>query len=163
MTLEAIRPATKNDIKWIVFQEQRPEFESFIHRWPFEVHERNLADPDKLYLIAIDGSGSPVAFIILEGLSSKAKCIKLVRMVVSEPGTGLGKPLLKAVIHRVFAELGANRLWLDVFDDNSRARHTYKEVGFREEGVLREATLKIDGQLGSLVIMSILSREYLQV
>ena len=41
-----------------------------------------------------------------------------------------------------------------------RARHVYETVGFREVGILREAMLDRNGQLGSLVIMSILAREY---
>jgi RimJ/RimL family protein N-acetyltransferase len=162
MTFESVRPATKKDIEWIVSQEQRPEFEPFIHRWSLEEHERNLADPDKLYLIAFDSSGSPIAFVILGGLSSEARSIELVRMAVSKPGAGIGKPLLKMVIDKVFTELSANRLWLDVFDDNGRACHTYKAVGFREEGLLRESALKNNGQLGSLIIMAILSKEYRQ-
>jgi ribosomal protein S18 acetylase RimI-like enzyme len=153
MAFATVRPATENDIEWIVSQEQRPEFESFIHRWSLEEHERNLVDPDKLYLIAVDGSGSPLAFVILGGLSSKARSIELVRMAVSRPDVGLGQPLLKMVIDKVFTELAANRLWLDVFDDNSRARHTYKAVGFREEGLLRASALKSNGELGSLIIM----------
>lgn len=31
-----VRPATKNDIPWIVAQERRLDFASFIHRWPLE-------------------------------------------------------------------------------------------------------------------------------
>jgi RimJ/RimL family protein N-acetyltransferase len=160
MALQAIRTALKSDIEWIVSQEQRPEFASFIHRWSYEEHGRNLDDPDKLYWIATDELGQPTAFVILAGLLSEARSIELARMVVTRPGIGMGKPLLKQVIHRVFTELGANRFWLDVFDDNTRARHIYKTLGFREEGILRESELKSDGQIGSLVIMSILAREY---
>jgi diamine N-acetyltransferase len=160
MPIRAIRPATEADVAWIVAQENRPEFAAFIHRWPGEDHERNLVDADKLYLIALDETQEQVAFVILAGLSSKARSIELVRMAVTRPGVGVGKPLLRAVIETAFNKLGANRLWLDVFDDNVRARRAYKAVGFLEEGTLREAALKTDGRLGSLVIMSILAQEY---
>jgi diamine N-acetyltransferase len=119
-----------------------------------------LTDPDKLYLVATDLSGQLIAFVILAGLTSKAHSIELARMAVVRPGTGIGKPLLKDIIDMAFNELKADRLWLDVFTDNGRALHTYKAVGFREEGVLQEASLRNDGQLGSLVIMSILAKEY---
>ena len=52
------------------------------------------------------------------------------------------------------------KTWLDVFDDNYRARHVYRSVGFRDEGVLREAALKSDSRFGSLAVMSILASEY---
>lgn len=161
MTFQPIlRSATPEDIAWIVAQEQRSEFEAFIGHWSAETHLKNLTDPDKRYLMATDEAGQPGAYVILAGLTSPARSIELARIVVAQPGTGLGKPVLHKVIELVFSELNANRLWLDVFDDNIRARHTYQTIGFYEEGTLREAVVKRDGSFGSLVIMSILAREY---
>ena len=40
MPVKAVRAATKADIAWIVSQEQRPDFATFIHRWRREQHER---------------------------------------------------------------------------------------------------------------------------
>jgi hypothetical protein len=92
MPVKVVRAATKADIAWIVSQEQRPDFATFIHRWPREQHERNLVDAHKLYLIAVD---EELAFIILAGLSSKAKNVELVRMAVTRPSAGVGKPILR--------------------------------------------------------------------
>lgn len=155
-----LREAGEADLDWIVLLEQRDEFAPFIYRWPRDVHIRNLSDPDRRYLVAVDQTGQSVAFVILAGLRSAARSIELVRIVVAEPGTGVGKPLLRKVVDLAFDDFGANRLWLDVFDDNTRARHVYQSVGFKEEGVLREAALKSDGRFGSLVVMSILASEY---
>ena len=66
------------------------------------------------------------------------------RIVISEPGQGLGRMVLRAIMSKVFDELGAHRLWLDVFEYNARARHVYRSLGFVEESVD-----------GSLVVMSI--------
>ena len=155
-----LAPAEDADIAWIVAQETRDDFAAFIHRWPAEAHRRNLADPDYLYLIARDGEGRNQGYVILRGLGSPARSIELVRIVALEPGRGLGRAMLQGVIARGFGELGANRLWLDVFDDNERGRRAYRAVGFVEEGVLRDAALRADGRLGSLVVMSILAAEW---
>ena len=56
-------------------------------------------------------------------------------------------------------EMGAHRFWLDVFVSNERARHLYASLGFQADGVLREA-VKRDGAFHSLILMSILKREY---
>ena len=152
--------ATEADLDWIVSQEQREDFAAFIHCWPKTEHLRNLGDPNMHYLIARDQGGHRLAFVILAGLLSAARSIELDRVAVVEPGTGIGRPVLRQVCEIVFNEFEANRLWLDVFEDNHRARHVYKTIGFREEGILREAMLDRNGQLGSLVIMSILAREY---
>ena len=111
-------------------------------------------------MIAEQGEGASSGYVILKGLSTAARSIELARMVAADPGRGLGKTMLRAIIQLAFGELGANRLWLDVFDDNERARRAYRAVGFVEEGILREAALRIDGRNGSLVIMSILASEY---
>ena len=160
MTTPELRPAREEDVAWIVEQEAREDFAAFIHRWPAETHKANLADPDCRYLIAEQGGDGPCGYVILKGLGTPARSIELVRMVAAEPGRGLGKEMLRAVIALAFGELGANRLWLDVFDDNERARRAYRTAGFVEEGTLREAALRSDGRSGSLVIMSILASEF---
>jgi diamine N-acetyltransferase len=160
MPLDAIRTARDDDIPWLVGQEQRPDFAEFIHRWPTEQHLRNLADADKLYLIAQDEAHERIAFVILAGLSSNPRDVELVRMAVVRPGAGIGTPLLAAVIDMAFCDLGASRLWLDVFDDNLRARHAYETAGFHEEAVPPQPARKSDGKPGSLVIMSIREAQY---
>jgi diamine N-acetyltransferase len=149
-----IRQATPADIDWIVAQERRDDLAAFIHRWPAEQHTRNLADPDKRYLIADDATQERIAFVILAGLASRD--IELVRMAVTKSGAGIGKLVLTTAIDLAFDEFGAERLWLDVFADNERARRVYRAAGFREEAVPQQSALKADGQPGSLVIMSIL-------
>lgn len=155
-----LRRAAEADLDWLMAQEQRPEYAAFIGHWSRDQHLHNLSDPDKHYAIAVAENGDLLAFAILAGLTKPARSIELLRVAVAEAGRGLGKPLLRKLIDLAFTELGANRLWLDVYDDNERARHVYRTVGFQEEGVLREATLRANGELGSLVIMSILAREY---
>ncbi len=49
---------------------------------------------------------------------------------------------------------------LDVFDDNARARRIYRAVGFREDGLLREAYVRPDGARVTQVLMSILRAEW---
>lgn len=154
----ALRPATTADIDWIVAQERRDDFAAFIHRWPAEQHVRNLADPDKRYLIAEDAAGQRAAFVILAGLADRD--IELVRMAVTRPGAGIGKLILTTVIDLAFDELGAERLWLDVFADNTRARRIYQAAGFRDDAVPRQSAQKADGTPGTLVVMSIRSAQY---
>jgi diamine N-acetyltransferase len=160
MPLHAVRRAQEADIPWLVCQEQRPDFAAFVHRWPVEQHVRNLHDADKVYLIAEDENGERMAFVILAGFCSADRNVELVRMAVTQPGLGIGKPLLMAVLDMAFGELNVDRLWLDVFEDNVRARRAYEAIGFREEEMPRQPALKSDGQPGSLVIMSILAARY---
>ncbi len=158
-SMSRLRRAVEADLDWILSQEARPDFAAFIFRWPRERHARNLADPEKGYLIAEDAEGAPIGYAILSGLHSRARSIELERMAVGEPGNGVGRAMLQGIVDLAFGGLGANRLWLDVFDDNERARRAYMSAGFVEEGTLREAALRETGELGNLVVMSILARE----
>lgn len=150
-----LRTARVDDVPWIVDQEGRPDFAAFIHRWPAETHMANLTDPDKRTLIAEAPDGQRLAYVILAGLGGVAPAIELVRMLVAEPGRGLGHALMAQVMATVFSELGAARLWLDVFEDNARARHVYRRAGFQETEDPRQAATKADGEPGRLVIMEI--------
>lgn len=98
-------------------------------------------------------------FAILRGLTSPHRSIRLQRIAVAKPGKGLGRLMLAGVLECVFLELKAHRLWLDVFEANTRAQHVYESLGFQREGTLREAIFR-DGEYHTQILMSILNREY---
>ena len=83
----------------------------------------------------------------------------LKRIAVRTPNRGCGKVLLEYAMSRAFLHHRAHRLWLDVFETNTRARSIYESYGFRYDGVLREAILR-DGEYHTLALMSLLDREY---
>jgi diamine N-acetyltransferase len=147
--------AEQSDLPFIAALEQRPEFRTFVGSWPLAQHQAAFADPDARYYIMAGRAG----FVILRGLAAEHRSIEVKRIIVAEPGQGTGRQALEAVLALAFGTLGAHRVWLDTFEDNARARHLYGALGFREDGVLREAWCR-DGQYKSLVLMSMLDREY---
>jgi RimJ/RimL family protein N-acetyltransferase len=74
-------------------------------------------------------------------------------------GLSLGREAMELLLDHGFRELGLHRIHLHVLAGNERARRLYEHVGFREEGVLREAAL-IDGRRTDLVIMAKLAAEH---
>jgi RimJ/RimL family protein N-acetyltransferase len=118
-----------------------------------------MAGSDARYLVSESDSGDLAAFAILRGLAETSGSIELKRIVVANPGQGLGHNMLAELLRIVFEDLRAHRLFLDVFDDNSRARHVYESLGFQYEGLMREAALR-DGVYCNLHLMSILAGEY---
>lgn len=156
-----LRGAEESDLDFIVAQEARRAFAQFIFRWGRSRHLKNLSDPDKRYLVA-ERAGEVLGYVILAGLRSEHRALELVRILVVEPGLGLGREILRAVLKLAFDKLGAHRLWLDVFTDNERARRAYLNAGFQEEGILRES-IRQGGGFRSLVIMSLLAPEYREI
>jgi RimJ/RimL family protein N-acetyltransferase len=162
-----LRPATLNDIPSIVALERLPESTQFVGQWSEGRHRATLASPDARYFVSEVDSGETgqsadtqlCSFAILRGLAETSGSIELKRLVVHPPGQGLGRPILAELIRMAFEELHAHRLFLDVFEDNLRARHLYQSFGFVEEGLMREAALR-NGQFCSLRLMSLLDREF---
>ena len=134
-----LRTANLNDIDFIQSLEAREEFGTLILRWSRDEHTQNLHSLDKRYLMIENNLGAKIGYVILSGIQSFNQSIELTRIVIAEPERGYGRSALKLVIKQVFEEYKSHRLWLDVFDYNQRARHVYQLVGFKEEGILREA------------------------
>jgi ribosomal protein S18 acetylase RimI-like enzyme len=153
-----LRRALAEDLPFILQQEHKFRDLGFVGGDDARTHERQLSDPDCLYLM-IEASGAPAGYAILRGLASVNGSVELKRIVIAEPGQGLGRQALTAVINKVFREFRAHRFWLDVFEDNLRARHVYRSLGFVEEGVLREC-IKRGETYRSLVVMSMLETEF---
>jgi diamine N-acetyltransferase len=159
MAAPILRAATPDDIPLIAAIERLPGFRNFVGQWSEERHLRTLASGDARYFVSDSPSGVLQAFAILRGIEEASRSIELKRLIVATPGRGLGRRILSELIRMVFDDLGAHRMFLDVFEDNPRARHLYESMGFVYEGIMREA-----GERGtefiSLHLMSMLEREY---
>lgn len=154
-----LRPATLADLPAIIAIERLPQSRQFVGQWSEERHRTTLVSPDARYFVSEAESGMLQAFAILRGLAEPSRSIELKRIVVATPERGLGRKILEELMRIAFGELGAHRLFLDVFDDNARARHLYESLGFVYEGQMREAAVR-DGEYCTLHLMSVLDREY---
>ncbi len=77
----------------------------------------------------------------------------------SEWGKGLGKGCTRRVIEFGFMELNLNRIFLYVVESNARAIQLYHSMGFRDEGLLRQAQFRA-GRYVDLLLMSMLNEEF---
>lgn len=154
-----LKEATETDLPFIIETEHSPEFRECIGRWAIEEHAAAMRDPDTRYLIALDDSGKKLGYAIVRGLQSEHHSIELKRIVIQPPGRGHGRKVLQLLLKKIFDEFGAHRLWLDVFEFNLRAQHVYRSLGFQQDGTFREAIFR-DGKYHSLLLISILDREY---
>ena len=118
-----------------------------------------LSDPDIEHLVA-EVENLPVGFVILAGLTGAHDSIEFRKIVIGCKGKGDGRATVQAVMKLALETVGAHRLWLDVKDDNVRARNLYESLGFRIEGRLREC-YRVDDRYESLFVMAMLSGEYL--
>ena len=154
-----LRLAQISDLPRIVALERTPAALAFVGQWSEQRHRATLTGGDAGYYLWQSETGDAEAYAILRGLSESSGSIELKRIVVAAPGRGLGRKLLNELLAIAFDQLQAHRVFLDVFEDNARARHVYESLGFVYEGVMREAALR-DGIYCNLHLMSMLADEY---
>jgi len=154
-----LRPTTAQDLP-LVLQIEAAARQGSVLEWTRERHLQALQDPSWGHrMIMAEGQPMPVGYLILSAGDNRHRSVELTRLVVEEKGGGHGRAALRLVKAFAFDELGAHRLWLDVFEGNRRARSLYESEGFVTEGTLRECILR-DGRFDTLVVLSLLEAEY---
>lgn len=150
--------AEESDLAWILNIEEEAARGGFVSGDTMMRHRQQMNDPTCLYLIAKRGA-DPVGYVILRGVSGAQPVIELKRIVVHQRDAGHGQSVLAHLLHKLFEEMKAHRVWLDVIDTNDRAMHVYRKLGFQEEGRLRSAVLR-KGEWRDLVVFGLLDSEY---
>ena len=77
-----------------------------------------------------------------------------------QQGRGLMTAAVKRLLEHAFDELRLNRVGIEVAPNNPRSRALAERLGFREEGVLREAERFADDDYRDLVVYSMLASEW---
>lgn len=152
--------AAPSDIAAIREIESDPRFDGLVGRWPDERHRAEMALPSSLYFVLRDREGAVSGFALIQNLGDSDRKCHLKRIAVREPGAGAGSALLRGVLDWLYTETDVNRIDLDVFLGNDRARRAYEKAGFAVEGVLRDYHQAADGSFSAMWLMSILRRDW---
>ena len=156
----SIRLTVEADLDTILAMERSDENTPFIRQWSREKHLGAIADTNIGYfVIQAADDGRIIGYIILIGLENPDRSVEFKRIVINEKGNAYGRAAVRFIKKLVFEELGFNRLWLEVLENNERAYQLYKSEGFVDEGVHRECLRQGERYL-SLIVMSMLRDEY---
>ena len=74
-------------------------------------------------------------------------------------GKGYGTEATRLVVQYAFETLNLNRVWLTVYEYNSRGLRAYEKAGFRVEGRLRQECFR-EGRYWDTLFMAILREDY---
>lgn len=158
-----LRPTTPEDLTFVLTAENAPENAPFIRQWSRDRHLQACQSPDERHwIVAERRTDERAGYVIIQGIQDSDQSLLLKRIVITRKGQGYGRSTLEIVVRKVFEDFGAHRLWLDVVEDNMRARSLYQRSGFVEEGRLRDGMKSTDGYV-SLRLMSILRPEFLAI
>jgi RimJ/RimL family protein N-acetyltransferase len=151
--------ATEADIPAIMAIERTPGFEDFVGRWTAEQHAAEMARDSTRYFVLRDGA-EVTAFAIFQHIGEPDRRVHLKRIVARDAGQGAGTRLLSSALDWLYTETETNRVDLDLFVENERARRTYEKLGFVVEGRLRDYHRTVDGRIRDALIMSILRKDW---
>jgi RimJ/RimL family protein N-acetyltransferase len=113
------------------------------------------------FVICRSADDRPVGVIDLHEMDKRSgsAAIGILIGAPEDTGQGYGSDALRAILDFGFGELRLERIWLDVYDFNERARRVYERVGFVLEGTLRRALYRA-GSHHDVHRMAILREEW---
>lgn len=124
---------TREEIPAIVRMEADDDAAAFVTQETAEQHARNLDDPGLVYRSIYDERGALIGFVYL-ALDPDAVSVELRRIVVGPKGKGYGQRAMALAERVCREEIGRRRIWLDVFDFNTRAQRVYERCQYRQFG-----------------------------
>jgi len=169
-----LHPFTHDDmdrlISWIPSSRFLRQWAGAIFTYPLN-HEqlrRHLAgsvgeNPALLVYKAVSPEyGGSVGHGEIGGIDRENHSARIGRILVGPPelrGKGVGDQIVRALLRIAFEELSLHRVDVLAFDFNHPAIRCYERIGFRKEGLLRDAR-KHGDDYWSLWLLSILDHEF---
>lgn len=148
-----------DDVPALMAIERLEGYDRLVGRWEADRHMAELADPGTRYF-ALRDAERLAGFAIMLTQDAANRRAHLKRIAVADPGRGAGAVLLAGLVDTLFAETEFNRLDLDLYPENERARRAYEKAGFAVEGRMREHHREADGSYRDVLLMSILRRDW---
>lgn len=142
-----IRPANEEDIFFIRALELDPA-NQYVHSWDEDTHREKMAHPSFHYFVAEDVEEKPLGYAVLT--YNNPERLEWRRIIVARRGAGLGTTFMRDILKHFSKDQTLKTIWLDVYEENARARHVYASLGFRETGT---DTAKVPGR--TLILMEI--------
>ena len=136
---------------------RQPDFHPTLTEEERTWYETRHLQSDRLDLAVVDSaSGECVGEVVLNELSEIDNSCGF-RILLGPQGRdrGIGSEATRLIIDHAFSSTRLNRIELEVYQFNPRARHVYERAGFVFEGVKR-SSFKFDDEYVDTVMMSIL-------
>lgn len=155
----SIDEATLQDIPTVIAIESHPENRDFVWVGTEETHRAEIENDINLLLLFRDkGDGSIKGCALIEQ-DFHSHLFEIRRLAITDKGKGYGREAIKGLIRYAFEQADANRVFWDVYPDNTVGIALYESLGMHRDGVLRQNYLSERGYLDQ-IIYSMLRSEY---
>ena len=165
-----IRETVFDDCKYFAEWEVLPEVTEFFtidegrdyEQVVTEFVRYNL-DPTKLqFTITLKPEDKPIGKIYISRINRAEDSLDITRIYIADPelrGKGYGEEALRLILEYAFINLHMERVTIDHFEKNRFAASLYDKIGFKNEGLMRNAGKK-NGKYINLQLKSMLRAEY---
>lgn len=120
-------------------------------------------DPTKMDLTIVDKkTGEPIGRICVTRIDRHSDSLDITKIYIGEPemrGKGIGEEAMRILLAYFFTFMHMERVSLDFYTGNKSAQNLYEKLGFKAEGIARNATKK-NGRYFDLNLMSMLRSEF---
>lgn len=143
--------------KYLSFDEERT-YEEVVTEALYNKFSKEKMD----FTIVERETGKPVGRIYISRVDRHSDSLDITKFYIGDPnlwGKGIGREIMVEVLEYCFTFLHMERVTLDYYTGNKRASTLYESLGFKSEGVARNATKK-DGRYYDLHLMSMLRTEF---
>ncbi len=165
-----IRSLSRKDLFYIVKWKSDPEIADLVRGGPIytsiEIENkrfnRSIDGNDTVRLLVETKHKNAIGFISLGEIDKENKKAEL-GMLIGEKklwGHGFGTDALITLLDYLFNKLDFNRINLEVFDYNLRAKKAYEKIGFKVEGIQRQG-LHRGNSFHDIFIMGILRQDFI--
>lgn len=165
-----IRETVFDDCKYFAEWEILPEVTEFFTMDEDRDYEQIVTefvrynlDPTKLqFTITLKPEDRPIGKIYISRINRAEDSMDITRIYIADPqlrGKGYGEEALRMVLQYAFINLHMERVTIDHFEKNKAAAALYDKIGFKNEGLMRNAGKK-NGRYVNLQLKSMLRAEY---
>lgn len=126
--------------------------------------DKNATDESRIDLIVcLEENDQPIGDIAVLDIDHQNRNA-VVRIAIFDHefwGNGYGTEAMSLLLEYGFGMLNLHRVGLDVFSFNKRGINAYKKLGFKQEGIIRDA-LFYDGEYHDSVLMGVKEDEFIK-
>ncbi|HEX2194438.1 MAG TPA: GNAT family protein [Candidatus Limnocylindria bacterium] len=167
-----LRPAERSDlslfVRWFAdadttrhLASRAPFSQAMEEKW-FERVVEGQGKDHYHFVICLVADGTPIGTADLRDINLEDGRAEFGISIGEKPewNKGYGTEALSAICDFGFGRLRLERISLEVYEGNARARRSYEKAGFRVEGTLRNAHFS-EGRHSDVIVMSLLRDEWL--
>lgn len=125
-----LRESTYEELTAFCDMGRQAHAQAFVNSSSVETHRKNFADKNIVYLSIENKAGDLAGYCIL-ALGADRKAVEFRRIIIDENERGIGQEAIREMERYCKKQLGAKRIWLDVYEDNQKGKHVYEKLGYQ--------------------------------